>query len=133
MDRHRDRSSGTDRERQWRFDGGGGGEFWSVLSLQGTSESWKWSAEFEAGHIESSPDKSSKTLVLDGVCVAERVSCGVLQPLHETVGLEPTAGNDTFTLNEKDLWYGSSRLCLRSCSVISVTIVVAMFEGEACR
>lgn len=25
MERHRERSSGTDRDRQWRFGGGGGG------------------------------------------------------------------------------------------------------------
>lgn len=37
VERHRDRSSGTERERQWRFGGGGGGELWKALSVMETS------------------------------------------------------------------------------------------------
>lgn len=35
VERQRDRSSGTDRERQWRFEGGGGGggELWKARSV----------------------------------------------------------------------------------------------------
>lgn len=36
VERHRDRSSGTERDRQWRF-GGGGGELWKVWSVKATS------------------------------------------------------------------------------------------------
>lgn len=103
VERQRDKSSGTDRERQWRFEGGGGGELWKALSVKETSGPWRGSPEREGGHRESSPQESSKTLTLDEWYAAEVVSCVVLQALHETVGLEPTVGNDTFTLNEKAL------------------------------
>lgn len=33
LERHRDRSSGTERDRQWRFEGGGGGELWRAMSV----------------------------------------------------------------------------------------------------
>lgn len=53
--------------------------------------------------MESSPQESSKGSALDDECIAELVSCVCLLALHDTVGLEPTVGNDTFTLNEKAL------------------------------
>lgn len=102
VERHRDRSSGTERDRQWRFGGGGGGELWKALCAKETSGPWRGSPEWEGGHRESSSQESSTRLALDDGCVAE-VSCAVLHALHETVGLEPTDGNDTFTLNEKAL------------------------------
>lgn len=52
-------------------------------------------------HKESGPQVSSWRLALDEGCVAELVSCIDLLALHDTVGLEPTAGNDT--LKEKAL------------------------------
>lgn len=98
VERHRDRSSGTERDRQWRFGGGGGGggELWKALSVKETSGLWRSSPE-------SSPQESSRELALEDSCVAEPISWEDLQALQETVGLEPTAGSDTFTLNEKAL------------------------------
>lgn len=120
VERHRDRSSGTERDRQWRFGGGGGGELWKALSVKETSGLWRGSPEWERGHRASSSQESSRRLALDDRHVAELVSenvkrqirqisplmvlnaacmsmnlpCLDLQALHETVGLEPTAGND---------------------------------------
>lgn len=37
VERHRDRSSGTERDLQWRFGGGGGGELWKASSAKETS------------------------------------------------------------------------------------------------
>lgn len=70
MERHRDRSSGTERDRQWRFGGGGGGELWRALSVKETSVLWRHSPEWEGGHRESSPQESSRKLALDDGCVA---------------------------------------------------------------
>lgn len=53
--------------------------------------------------MESGPQESSRGSVLDDECTDELVSCVGLLALHDTVGLEPTVGNDTFTLNEKAL------------------------------
>lgn len=55
VERHRDRSSGTERERQCRFGGGGGGELWKALFVKETSGLWRGSPEREGGHGESSP------------------------------------------------------------------------------
>lgn len=52
-------------------------------------------------HKETGPQVSSSRLALDDGCEVELVSCVDLLALHDTVGLEPTAGNDT--LNEKAL------------------------------
>lgn len=70
VERHWDRSSGTERERQWRFGGGGGGELWEALSVKATSSPWSGSP----GHSESSSQESAKTCALDDKCVAELVS-----------------------------------------------------------
>lgn len=102
VERHRDRSSGTERDRQWRF-GGGGGELWKTWFEKETSGLWRGSPEWDRHHVESSPQESLRGLALDNWCGAELVSCDDLQGLHETVGLEPTAGNDTLTLNENAL------------------------------
>lgn len=73
------------------------------MFVKETSGLWRGSPEWEGGHRKSSPQESSRGLVLDDGCVAELVSCVDLQALHETVGLEPTAGKDAFILNEKAL------------------------------
>lgn len=101
VERHRDRSSGTERDRQWRFGGGGGGELWKTWFVKETSGLWRGSPEWEGHHGESSPQESPRRLGLASGCVAELISCDDRQALHETVGLDPTAGNDT--LNEKAL------------------------------
>lgn len=74
MERHRDRSSGTERDRQCRFGGGGGGELWKALSVKETSGLWGGSPEWEGGHRESDPQESSRRLALDDWCVAELFS-----------------------------------------------------------
>lgn len=71
MERHRDRSSGTERDRQWRFGGGGGGELWKALSVKETSGLWIGSPEWEGGHSESGPQETSRRLALDEWRVAE--------------------------------------------------------------
>lgn len=75
LERHRDRSSGTERDRQWRFGGGGGGELWKTLSVKETSGLWIGSPEWEGAHRESGPQESSGRESLDDGCVAELVSC----------------------------------------------------------
>lgn len=62
MDRHRDRSSGTDRERQWRFGGGGGGggELWKAFSATEKSGLWTGFPGRDAGHGESGPPEPSR-------------------------------------------------------------------------
>lgn len=118
VERHRDRSSGTESDRQWRFGGGGGGELWKASSVKETSGLWRGSPEWD--HRVSSSQESFRRLALDDWHVAELVSeivkrqikqislqivqnaacnsmnlpCLDLQALHETVGLEPTTGND---------------------------------------
>lgn len=69
--------------------------------MKETSGLRRGSPEREGGHGESVPQESFGWLTLDDGCVADLVSCVDLQALHETVGLEPTAGNDA--LNEKAL------------------------------
>lgn len=59
-DRHRDRSSGTDRERQWRFGGGGGGELWNTFSAPEKSGLWTGFPGRDAGHGESGPPGPSR-------------------------------------------------------------------------
>lgn len=109
VERHWDRSSGTESERQWRF-GGGGGELWSESfgSCSGSPERERG----QGSHV------SAKTCALDDCCEAELVSksqtnttkifitikvslpnssilpCVDFPALQETVGLEPTAGRD---------------------------------------
>ena len=73
VERHRDRSSGTERDRQWRF-GGGGGELWKALSMKAASGLWRCSPEREGGQTESSSQELAKTCALDGRCAAELVS-----------------------------------------------------------
>lgn len=103
VERQRDRSSGTERERQWRFGGGGGGEFCKVLPVVDASGLMSSSPTLERVHWESIPLEASGRLVLDDESAAELVSCVGLQAVHETVGLDPTAGKDALTLNEKAL------------------------------
>lgn len=74
VERHRDRSSGTERDRQWRFGGGGGGELWKASPVKDTSGLWIVSPEWEGGHRESGPQESSRRFALDDGCVAELVS-----------------------------------------------------------
>lgn len=69
VERHWDRSSGTERERQWRL-GGGGGELWKALSVKATAGPWSGSP----AHRESSSQESAETCALDEKCVAEPVS-----------------------------------------------------------
>lgn len=49
----RERSSGTDRDRQWRFGGGGGGEPWTAPSAEETSGLWTGFPERDPGHSKS--------------------------------------------------------------------------------
>lgn len=58
-ERQRDKSSGTDRERQWRFGGGGGGELWKALSAKEKSGLWMGFPERDTGHSESGPPEPS--------------------------------------------------------------------------
>lgn len=75
--RHRDRSSGTERERQWRFGGGGGGEPWKALSVIDALRSsglWGGSPYCKEGHRGSKPLEASRSWALDGGCVTKLVS-----------------------------------------------------------
>lgn len=74
VERHRDKSSGTERERQWRFGGGCGGELWITWFVKETSGLWRGSPEWEGHHGESSPEESPRGLALDERCGAELVS-----------------------------------------------------------
>lgn len=94
--RHWDRSSGTERERQWRF-GGGGGELCKDLFGRATSGPWSGSPERERGQ---GSHESAETCALHDCCVAELAPC-VLPALQEMVGLEPTAGRETLALKVK--------------------------------
>lgn len=72
VDRHRERSSGTDRERQWRFGGGGGGggELWKALSAKEKSGF----PERDMGHSESGPPEPSRGVGLKDGCALELAS-----------------------------------------------------------
>lgn len=74
VERHRDRSSGTDSERQWRFGGGGGGELCKASSVKEAPGPWRGSPDREGGQGELSPQVTSETRALDDRCVAELVS-----------------------------------------------------------
>ncbi len=74
LELHRDRSSGTERDLQWRFGGGGGGELWKALSVKDTAGLWIGSPGWEGGFREFGPQESSRKLALDEAYVAELVS-----------------------------------------------------------
>lgn len=74
--RHVERSSGTDRERQWRFGGGGGGggELWKAWSAKEKSGLWTGLPGRDTGHSESGPPEASGRLGLNDGCVLEPAS-----------------------------------------------------------
>lgn len=73
VERQRDRSSGTDRDRQWRF-GGGGGELWKAVSAKEKSGLWTGFPERSTGHSESAPLEPSGRVGLNNGYVVELVS-----------------------------------------------------------
>lgn len=62
VERQRGRSSGTDRDRQWRFGGGGGGGGELCRAAKETSGVWTGSPEWERSHSASAPEETSKLL-----------------------------------------------------------------------
>lgn len=195
VERQRGRSSGTDRDRQWRFGGGGGGGGELCRAAKETSGLWSGSPEWERGHSASGPQEASKLLALDAGRVVQlgsedgktdmvqnvQQSRGKCQPRSSGICIEcvqaylvsldmrstrrwdsspQQVGTEkerhqvlltneystewtvkslfgdgaqltTVTSIEKALQYGSSKLCLRSCSVIRVTIIVPSTKGGA--
>lgn len=76
MERQRGRSSGTDRDRQWRFGGGGGGGGELCREAKETSGLWTGSPEWERGHCASGPQETSELLALGTGRAVELVSEG---------------------------------------------------------
>lgn len=75
----RERSSGTDRDRQWRFGGGGGGERWKALSAKEKSGLWTGFPERDTGHSESGAPEASGRVGLNDGYVLELVSGKIKQ------------------------------------------------------
>lgn len=93
-----DRSSGTDRERQWRLGGGGGGG--ELCRDRSVTEVLGRGKGVPSGSREDRTEASCRWVLEDGNI--DQLLSGVNPyPRQHTVGLEPTSGNDT--LREKAL------------------------------
>lgn len=78
VERQRERSSGTDRDRQWRF-GGGGGELRKASSDKEKSGPWTGLPERDTGHSKSGPPEPSGREGLNDGYVLDLVSGKIKQ------------------------------------------------------